>query len=68
MSPAPNKVAARWRKSTCSAGNGACVEVADLQVTVGVRDSKDPQSQVLEFTRGAWQDFIASARHGSFDR
>jgi hypothetical protein len=60
--------ALRWRKSTRSAQNGACVELAAFpDGTVGVRDSKDPAGPILMFTRteiGAW---IAGVRDGEFD-
>lgn len=56
---------ARWRKSRASGGNGACVEVADLAGTVGVRDSKDPAGTVLTFTPAAWSAFTASVRMGA---
>ncbi|HEU5025831.1 MAG TPA: DUF397 domain-containing protein [Spirillospora sp.] len=47
----------RWRKSTHSgADEGNCVEVADLDGQVGVRDSKAPAAGHLTLTR---QDFAA---------
>lgn len=47
-----------WRTSTfCN--NGNCVEVADLSgKRVGVRDNKDPNSPVLEFSGSEWANFI----------
>ena len=58
----------RWFKSSRSAGNGACVEVALLPQAVVVRDSKDPRGPVLTFDPDAWREFIGSARTGEFDR
>jgi hypothetical protein len=53
-------MAAAWRKSTFSeAGN--CVEVADLDGQVLVRDTKlSALSSVLSFPSFQWQNFIAS--------
>ncbi|GAA4242660.1 DUF397 domain-containing protein [Actinomadura meridiana] len=49
--------APRWRKSTYSGGDeGNCVEIADLDVHVGVRDSKAPDAGHLTLTR---RDFTA---------
>ncbi len=58
----------RWFKSSYSAANGACVEVAFAGATVAVRDSKDPGGPVLRFDTGAFADFIGSVRDGAFDR
>lgn len=48
-----------WRSSTYSGGNNECVEVTDNLPTVPVRDSKHPTGPVLEFSRAAWQAFVA---------
>ena len=55
-----------WRKSTFSAYNGNCVEVADFgRGRVGVRDSKaGPGSPVLQFGQGEWADFLTRLRAG----
>ena len=63
---APQWDQAVWFKSTRSAGNGACVEVALAGRLVGVRDSKDPHSPVLAFTPESWTAFARSARAGRF--
>ncbi|MEV6588273.1 DUF397 domain-containing protein [Streptomyces acidicola] len=45
-------------KSSHSSGNGECVEVArNIRGTVAVRDSKDPDGQILRLTPGAWAAF-----------
>jgi uncharacterized protein DUF397 len=55
---------ARWRKSSYSSANGACVEVAHLPEAIAVRDSKDPAGRKLIFTRQAWAAFVESAKGG----
>ncbi|MFB4303309.1 DUF397 domain-containing protein [Actinomadura sp. NTSP31] len=46
-----------WRKSSYSGGDeGNCVEVADLNGRIGVRDSKDTAAGHLTVTR---RDFAA---------
>jgi hypothetical protein len=49
-----------WKKSSRSAGQGACVEVAtNLPGIVAVRDSKDKEGAALVFTPADWHDFLA---------
>jgi Domain of unknown function (DUF397) len=59
----------KWKKSSKSGPNGGmCVEVARLdEATIGVRDSKDPDSLVLTFTPGDWDAFLDGAKRGKFD-
>ena len=57
-----------WRKSTYSSGNGACVEVAFLDGAVGVRDSKDQDGPVLEFTPREWAAFVDGVTGRQFER
>ena len=47
----------RWRKSTYSAEQGACVEVKVTNAAVGVRDTKNPAA-TLSFSTTAWAAFI----------
>lgn len=51
-----------WRKSTYSGGNGSCVEVADLDRAVAVRDSKNPDGPKLIVTRDSWDTFIRAMK------
>jgi hypothetical protein len=51
-----------WRKSTYSDGNGGnCVEVASAEV-IAVRDTADREGTTLNFTAGAWAQFITVLR------
>lgn len=56
-----------WRKSIRSGGGNDCVEVADLDAVVGVRDSKDPLGPNLAFDDQAWRAFAEKAKAGVFD-
>ncbi|MFI6156508.1 DUF397 domain-containing protein [Kitasatospora sp. NPDC051170] len=58
---------AKWRKSSYSAQEGQCVEVADgFPGLVPVRDSKDPSGPALVFPADAWQSFVTAIRASEF--
>ena len=59
----------RWRKSTHSGANGGgCVEVADHDGMIMVRDTKDHgRGPVHRYTPDHWRTFIAGVRNGAFD-
>lgn len=51
-----------WRKSSrCESQQ--CVEVARLDHGIAIRDSKDPQPQLV-FDSSAWRAFIVTLRTG----
>jgi hypothetical protein len=57
-----------WDKSSFSADQGNCVEIARLaDGTTAVRDSKHPDDAVLTFTSSEWTAFIAGCKSGEFD-
>lgn len=56
---------ANWRKSTRSAQQGECVEVADnLPGAVAIRDSKDPDGPALAVSPAAFRAFTGSLTAG----
>ena len=60
-----------WHISTHSANGGAqCVEagaLADGSERVAVRHSRRPDAEVILYTRGEWEAFIAGVQDGEFD-
>lgn len=60
-------LSAVWQKSTLSQENG-CVEVRLLDSHhVAVRDTKDPNGQILTFDAVEWAAFLAGIHRGEFD-
>jgi len=58
-----------WVKSSLSFSNGNCVEVASLPGGgIGVRNSRDSEGPVLQFTPDEWHAFLGGVRNGEFDR
>ncbi|MCP9949361.1 DUF397 domain-containing protein [Actinomadura madurae] len=48
-----------WRKSCYSGANeGNCIEIADLNEHVGIRDSKAPETGHLTLTRKSVTDLL----------
>lgn len=55
----------KWRKASYSSNGGAtCVEVANDDSRVMVRDSKDQAGPVLRFTANAWRALLADVKAG----
>ena len=60
--------ALEWQKSSWSANNGNCVEVARLSDgRVAVRDSKDAHGPALDFAPHAWRAFLGAVKARQFD-
>ncbi|WP_330228756.1 DUF397 domain-containing protein [Nocardia sp. NBC_00508] len=60
---------ATWFKSSHSATQSDCVEVAFLDGgSVGVRDSKNPTGPALVFTPGEWDAFTTGVIVREFHR
>ena len=53
-----------WHKSSHS-DDGGCVEIAEADGLIGVRDSKDPGGPILTFNRHEWAAFTAGIVDGS---
>lgn len=56
-----------WTKSSFSASVANCVEAAEFDGGVAVRNSRSPEDGALLFTRSEFAAFVAGARDGDFD-
>jgi hypothetical protein len=57
-----------WRKSSFSADQGACVELAPLpDGRVAVRNSNHPEAGTVLFTRREMDAWVKGAKAGEFD-
>lgn len=54
---------ARWRMSSYTQGNGACVEVARGEQAVGVRDSKHRTGPALLVQPAAFTALLGVVKH-----
>ena len=51
-----------WRKSSISGESGGCVEVAQQEAFVLVRDSRNQSGAVLAFPRSQWLDLVLAVK------
>jgi hypothetical protein len=56
----------RWRKSSFSADTGACIEVAEDDGVVFLRESDDPDV-IVRTTRRKLRAFLQGVKAGEFD-
>ena len=53
-----------WRKASYSNSSGNCVEVTSAGRLVAIRDTKQGgHGPMLEFTNGAWREFLAETKN-----
>jgi hypothetical protein len=64
----PRWATADWRKSSRSSSSSSCVEWASVGDLVGVRHSRRPDGDILEFPAPAWRSFVEAVRAGEVTR
>ncbi|TDD92246.1 DUF397 domain-containing protein [Actinomadura rubrisoli] len=65
---APDLSRATWRKSSRSNGaGGECVEVAEADAFIAVRDSKVPSGPSLAFPAQQWSALLRDIKTGRHD-
>jgi Domain of unknown function (DUF397) len=57
-----------WRTASYSVSNGACVEVASAPGRVSLRDSKDPEGPVLNYSADAFRSFLDATKRNNSSR
>jgi hypothetical protein len=58
---------APWRVSSWSK-SGNCVEVANFDRSIAIRDTKDREGRVLSFSPIVWERFIEQSRQIRLDQ
>ena len=57
-----------FRKSSFSAGQGECVEIAHTNTSFSLRDSKHTTSPILALTSGQGRALLAALKSGQLPR
>jgi predicted secreted Zn-dependent protease len=55
-----------WHTALSCEG-GACVEVAANQNTILIRNSRQPDGPLIEYTPEEWHAFVSGVKKGDFD-
>lgn len=58
---------ARWRKSTRSESAASCVSVALVGKLALIRDTKNPNAEMIALSKKELRDFIYAAKAGKFN-
>jgi hypothetical protein len=71
MTSSEGSATAAWHISSFSPnGDAQCVEAGPLtdgSGQVAVRHSRRPEAEVILYTRGEWEAFVAGVKAGEFD-
>lgn len=58
----------QWRRSSRSnTSGGQCVEVAKLDMNIGVRDSKDPEGAKIALRSAGFRALVNAVKRGAHD-
>ncbi len=56
-----------FRKSSFSNGGTDCVEVAQKEDTIAVRNSNDVNKNTVFFTKSEWEAFVSGVKNNEFN-
>ena len=61
-----NYSSASWLKAR-NCENTSCIEITSLHGIVALRNSKNPDGPILQYTADEWIAFLKGAKNGDFD-